>query len=575
MKTTSTKWISTIFFVILFMTNVLAQRAPQENWVEEPGMVFNTEGISFSRGIACGEGKLFVTDAEGGKDISVYDAEDGSLLTSFGQSDLILPKTLAYQAGKLFIIDTHTIITVLTSDGISVTNWGGSGSADGQFSSARDIAVDANYVYVVDYGLHRVQVFTHNGSFVRKWGSNGGVLGQFINPAGIAIDHHYVYVTDNNQNPDYTAAHRIQVFDLEGNFIRSWIVHTNLEWDGRDHYNLEAVTVDDNNVYVVGTLKATGHSGWNNKLWIYDKLGNELDTYYWYDRPYDNDTTKGVAVANPFVYVTTGNRGLIRTVRRVSRTLGQLPLNRVPLGDVLQVEQRESTFILDIDYYVSDPDNSNLTVYAAAFVTESNAVPSLDNIVPMRSFIEGSVSNIGPSIATGTMHRLSWDMGTDAVESYITDYGNLKVSLLVHDNRDLLDLHLLHLPSVGTNSAIVINRAPIQQEDLLPVWYWWLSAGDTNISLSTGTVYGKSGSYTGQELASGTNTTALGREYLFSQLGYREATPSELQFAREATTPGSITKRSPRRAPPLLDYKVNEFNFVTEPTNGWWVVPLP
>lgn len=28
-------------------------------------------------------------------------------------------------------------------------------------------------------------------------------------------------------------------------------------------------------------------------------------------------------------------------------------------------------------------------------------------------------------------------------------------------------------------------------------------------------------------------------------------------------------------ASPAEGHKVNEFNFVTYPTNGWWVVPLP
>lgn len=572
MKSTTNQWIGIVGCITLFMNSAFSQHAPQDNWILESGKSWKTENIGSSFGVAIGDGKLFVSDYGTEKGVYVYDQNDGHEIMTIGKDELAEPLGLAFHNGKLFVVDnTAPIINIYTLDGNLVTNWGSRGTADGQINTPRHIAVDDNHIYVTDDLGHQIHVFTHDGVFVRNLGEVGTLPGQFVSPNGVAVDQQHVYVADN------TTPRRIQVFDKEGNFVKFWTVHTNLQVKDTQHFVLQSIAVDNNNVYVTGHFMDYYYSRVNNnKLWIYDKLGNELDNFYWFDSAtYHVDVPYGVAVSNPFTYVTTGRRGYIRAIRRVGRTLGELPLNAPPLGSITYMNQREGTRIMDIDYFVSDPDNSNLTVHAAAFVTTSNAEPSLDTMLPLRSFIEGTEANIGSNISTGMIRRMTWDMNADMVDNLIIDYGNLKVYLLARDDRDLLDLHLLHLPAVGTNAAVVINRAPLFDEDLLPVWYWWLAEGDTNISLSGGTIYGESGAYSGQALAFGTNTTALGREYLFSQLGYREATPFELQFAREATDPGNIIKHAVRQEPPFDNYMVNEFNFVTEPTNGWWVVPLP
>ncbi|MDF7822642.1 6-bladed beta-propeller [Pontiellaceae bacterium B12227] len=536
---------------ILLTATAFAQRGPQDNWVFDSGKSWETPTIQHSEGVAIGDGKVFVSDALGDQDITVFDPADGSIITNFGQGLFTQPRCMAYHSGKLFVVDSHTMIRVFSADGNTVTNWGDSGNSNGEFNSLSRIAADEDYVYTVEGADNRVQVFTHDGDFVRKWGSPGTEFpGQFISPSAIAVDRQYVYVADSYALQ--IGNRRIQVFDKEGNFIRMW----NFPWTLPG-----CLAVDENNVYLTG-----GNPG--SWIFIFDKQGNELDVFS--DGSFNN-----IAVVNPYTYVTTGTLGLIRVFKRVNRTLGELEQNAPPLGSILNVVQREGTRILDIDYLVSDPDDTNLTVYTSAFFIEPGAVPSLDNVIPMHSFIEGTATNQGGNIGTEKTYRLSWDMETDGVGNHISDYGNLKVSLLVHDNRDHLDLHLLHLPAIGTNEALVINRTPLFDPDLLPVWFWWLASGDTNISLSAGNAYGEAGVYTGQVLASGTNTTALGRKYLFDRLGYRSATDAELRYAREATTPGSITKRPARQEPPFNNAMVNEFNFVTEPTNGWWVVPLP
>ena len=316
---------------------------------------------------------------------------------------------------------------------------------------------------------------------------------------------------------------------------------------------------------------------------IYDKYGSVL--LKWENKingssqPLDAGPFRfpsGTVMVNPFVYVIDQGANFIQPFRRIFRTLGPLEPDPIPLTDLLSVSQRSGAAVLDVDYLATDENDSNVTVYAAAFVAATtNAVPNLNDIIPMRTCVEGTATNIGPGIPTGAPRRLSWDMDADGVTGHIPEWGNLKVSLMVRDERDLLDLHFLSIPAIGTNAAFTINRIALQQPDLLPVWFWWLAVGDSNIALSAGQVLGVGGAFDGQLLAQGTNTTAVGRAFLFSQLGLREATADEIQRAREGTTPGTVLQWDPRREPPATGSKVNAINFVTSPTNGWWVVPLP
>ncbi len=98
-----------------------------------------------------------------------------------------------------------------------VDKWGQLGSGDGEFNTPTGIAVNSTgYVYVVEMGIARVQVFTPNGIFIQKWGSSGSGDGQFQQPYGIAVNSSgYVYVMDTWNN-------RVQVFTPSGTFVHKW-----------------------------------------------------------------------------------------------------------------------------------------------------------------------------------------------------------------------------------------------------------------------------------------------------------------------------------------------------------------
>ena len=69
-------------------------------------------------------------------------------------------------------------------------------------------------VYTADGGNHRIQKFTSDGTFVTQWGSTGSGDGQFnIGPFVVAVDGSgNVYVADG----------RIQKFASDGTFLDAW-----------------------------------------------------------------------------------------------------------------------------------------------------------------------------------------------------------------------------------------------------------------------------------------------------------------------------------------------------------------
>jgi sugar lactone lactonase YvrE len=388
-----------------------------------------------------------------------------------------------------------------------IKRFGSSGSGDGQFNGVLEMAVGPNNrLYVVDHSNHRVQIFDLEGNFIGKFGVNGSGDGQFKYPWGVAVSTNRVYVADRDN-------HRIQIFDLNGNFIKKVGGLGNFGGQFSSPYSIalqpngNLVVADTGNGRLAfhssdGTyLSKVGWRGWNGGgratrvVSLSDGLLLAVGNYY----PWDGDsralsyTSSGeeikewgyawlsAAEAKNGDLLTAGNN-LVRVWRRTFRTETPTTNNSIPLPVVLASSQRSGQKLLDLDYRVKDDDNPTVTVEAVAFNAGQN---SLDDLILVKNFAEGTGANVGTNIPTGTTRRLTWDIAKD----WGSDFGQLQMEILAKDNRDLLNLDFIQMPAVGGDPLLKISRTPLNDSDFLSVWYWLLATEDPGIRLTYGKVF--------------------------------------------------------------------------------------
>ncbi|MFH1301738.1 MAG: NHL repeat-containing protein [Planctomycetota bacterium] len=140
------------------------------------------------------------------------------------QGNLILSHILASGSSKHKIGDR---ISIYSTEGKLIRQWGELGSEPGLFNCPGGIAVAKNgRIYVADQTNHRIQVFDPNGKFLFQWGEYGNQPGQFGGqssqnsrvggPQFIAFDSAgHVWTTEG-------ANCRIQKFTAEGKYILEW-----------------------------------------------------------------------------------------------------------------------------------------------------------------------------------------------------------------------------------------------------------------------------------------------------------------------------------------------------------------
>src|ERR1039458_1866049 len=107
------------------------------------------------------------------------------------------------RSNNVYVVDYYNSrVLKFAGNGTYLTQWGSSGSGNGQFSFPSGIAVDSsNNVYVADYSNNRIEKFDSNGNYLTQWGSGGSGNGQFDEPEGVAVDSsNNVYVTDSKND---------------------------------------------------------------------------------------------------------------------------------------------------------------------------------------------------------------------------------------------------------------------------------------------------------------------------------------------------------------------------------------
>lgn len=152
----------------------------------------------------------FVTDClqdkEGNYYISEYGEYDriqkftpaGKFILQWGShggelSQFVRPQKMTIdQDGLIWVADACNhrvqVFDASGSEAKLVKHWGTEGEAIGQLRYPYDIVLNGGYVYLCEFGNHRVQKFTLDGESLGAWGTNGRRPGELYQPWGCIID---------------------------------------------------------------------------------------------------------------------------------------------------------------------------------------------------------------------------------------------------------------------------------------------------------------------------------------------------------------------------------------------------
>jgi len=79
-------------------------------------------------------------------------------------------------------------IQIFDSSGTYLSQFGSSGTGDGQFDDPMSVEVDSSGdIYVVDNNNSRIQIFDSSGTYLSQFGSSGSGNGQFNEPEDVTV----------------------------------------------------------------------------------------------------------------------------------------------------------------------------------------------------------------------------------------------------------------------------------------------------------------------------------------------------------------------------------------------------
>ncbi|WP_341301994.1 cadherin-like beta sandwich domain-containing protein [Lysinibacillus sp. FSL H8-0500] len=232
------------------------------------------EGIAVDK-----DGNIYVIDAR--DNCILKFKSDNSFLNKWcnqiGGQSISYPKGIAVDAaGNIYITNSNnSTIQKFRADGTHIMDWGGYGTAIGQFNNPSSIAIDiADNLYIADTYNKRIQKFTSNGVYVmhfdieyspynitvdklgniyttnldvlRKYKADGTYLmkfnGSFNFPDGIATDaDNNIYVVDKMR-------HCIQKYAANGTHLAQWGAQG--KGDGQFLYPTQIASDTAGNLYV-------------------------------------------------------------------------------------------------------------------------------------------------------------------------------------------------------------------------------------------------------------------------------------------------------------------------------------
>jgi len=165
------------------------------------------------------DGRIFVSDISADR-IFVY--REKNMVAALGEKgEFISASGIAIdeKRGLIYVTDSnkHTIYIYSLANYKKLRSIGKRGVKTGEFNFPTNIALDSEgNLFVVDTGNFRVQIFDPDGNFVRTFGTIGDLPGTFTRPKGIALDSEdTVYVVD-------AAFQNIQLWNKEGKYLMAF-----------------------------------------------------------------------------------------------------------------------------------------------------------------------------------------------------------------------------------------------------------------------------------------------------------------------------------------------------------------
>ena len=200
-------------------------------------------------------------------------------------TDLDHPYGIAYNSQEEMIVSEcggdRVYIFKIRGQG-KIRTFGSRGDTPHEMIEPAGIATDdADNIYVSSY--HKLQKFTSKGALIKCTGEKGRKEGEFDDPRGLTLYNNEVYVCDRFN-------HRIQIFDLDLNFVRS----IGSRGEGRDEFDapLDVKFDTAGNMYV---------AEWGNeRVQVMDRSGQFI-------REFGEGKLKGPSglhIADKYVYVS-------------------------------------------------------------------------------------------------------------------------------------------------------------------------------------------------------------------------------------------------------------------------------
>ena len=175
-------------------------------------------GLNHPYGIvvnSCGE---MIVSEWFGHQIAIFDIR-GQRIRTFGScgdspEQMEYPKGIAIDDMDNIYVSSYHKLQKFTSSGELIKCVGQYGSKEGEFDDPRGVTLYNSQVYVCDRNNHRIQIFDVDLNFIQSIGSRGKGRCEFNGPRDIKFDFNgYMYIAEHGNE-------RVQVQDRSGHFIR-------------------------------------------------------------------------------------------------------------------------------------------------------------------------------------------------------------------------------------------------------------------------------------------------------------------------------------------------------------------